>query len=107
MRNMLTSLVLHGKMITSYRRAKALKASADSFFSRLVRINAISKTPADAQRETVRYVKSVLFTEKAWKRVTEELLPKYLSDKNTSFIADYRLWFRKWDAAEEILVKLI
>lgn len=107
MRNMLTSLVLNGKMVTTYRRAIALKASADSFFSRMVKINKNSASEKDAQRELWRFVKSVLYTEKAGKKAIKELLPKFLASNNSSFIADYKLWFRVWDAAEKILVKII
>jgi hypothetical protein len=36
------------------------------------------------------------------------LLPKYLGDnKRTSFVVSYKLWVRKWDSAEKIMLKLI
>jgi ribosomal protein L17 len=36
-----------------------------------------------------------------------ELLPKYLADRRSSYVASYKMGFRKWDASEEIMLKLI
>jgi hypothetical protein len=34
-------------------------------------------------------------------------LPKYVSEKNNSYVASYRMWFRKGDAAEQVMLKLL
>jgi hypothetical protein len=34
-------------------------------------------------------------------------LPKYIANKRSSYIASYKIWFRKWDASEEVMLKLI
>jgi hypothetical protein len=39
---------------------------------------------ATANRESIRYVKSLIFTEKEGKKVINELLPKYLTEGKTS-----------------------
>lgn len=107
MRNMLTNLVEHGKMETTIKRSKSLKAFADHFFARLVRMQK-NKDAKDAKREAIRYVSSVLFTESAGKKVVDELLPRFVDEGiSTWFVSNYKMWFRSWDAAEKVLVKII
>jgi len=106
LRNMLTSLVDNGKMETTIKRSKSLKAFTDHFFARLVRINK-TKDAADAKREMIRYVGSVVYTESAGKKIVNELLPKYLEEGlSTWFVSNYKLWFRSGDGAEKVLVRL-
>ncbi len=91
---MLTNLVTSGYITTTPKRAKVLKAYADHFFARLVKLHA--ERPEDAARESVRYVKSVIWTEDAGKKVVSELVPAYISQSRTSgYIANYKLGFRK------------
>ena len=106
-RNLLTSLITHGEMITTGKRAKVVKAEADKFFARLVRIYSKFEGVA-AKREADRFVKSVLYTEVAGKRAVSEILPKYLDEsRTTGFVSNYKLGFRAGDAAEKVLVKLV
>lgn len=106
LRNMLTNLIQSGKMETTIKRSRSLKAFADSFFSRLVRINTDTDT-TDARRESIRYITSVLYTEDAGKKVLNDLLPRYMDEWKTSwFVRNYKMWFRGWDAAEKVLIKL-
>ncbi len=107
LRNMLTNLVEHGKMETTIKRSKSLKAFADHFFARLVRINK-TKDPKDARREAIRYVTSVVYSETAGKKIVDELIPRYLDEwVSTWFVTNYKMWFRAWDAAEKVLMKLV
>ncbi len=106
LRNMLTNLVENWKMETTIKRSKSLKAFTDHFFSRLVRINT-TRDEKDAKRESIRYVTSVLYTETAGKKVVNELLPRFIQEwKKTWFVHNYKMWFRAWDGAEKVLVKL-
>ncbi len=106
-RNLLTSLILSWKIETTSKRSKALKSFADSFFSRLVRLSRLDDAGA-ATREINKHVEQTLFNDKAGKKVINEILPKFLDNKfTTSFVTNYKLWFRKWDWAEKILVSLI
>ena len=106
-RNLLTSLITHGEMITTGKRAKVVKAEADKVFARLVRIYSKFEGVA-AKREADRFVKSVLYTEVAGKRAVSEILPKYLDEsRTTGFVSNYKLGFRAGDAAEKVLVKLV
>lgn len=94
MRTLLTNLVTSGHIVTTPKRAKVLKAYADHFFARLVRLHA--DRPEDAARESIRYVKSVIWTTDAGKKVTTELVPQYIEQNKTSgYVANYKLGFRK------------
>ncbi len=106
-RQLLTNLVKNGKTTTTPKRAKVLKAEVDSFFARLVKI---TKTldEKSARRECIRFIKSEIYGEAEGKKVLNVLLPKYIADGATSsFVADYKLWFRVGDGVQKILLKLL
>ncbi len=106
-RQMLTNLVKNGKTTTTPKRAKVLKSEVDSFFSNLVRLSK-KLDEKDAKRECIRYIKSIIFGEAEGKKVLNVLLPKYLESWATSsFVADYKLWFRVGDGVQKILLKLL
>jgi len=107
LRNMLTSLVISWNVTTTSKKSKALKSFTDSFFSRLVRLSALTDS-ATSKREINKYVENTLFDENAWKKVVNELLPKFIENKlTTSFVTNYKLGFRKWDWAEKVLVSFV
>lgn len=58
----LTSLVKNGKITTTPKRAKVLKAYADSFFSSLLSLYE-KGDEAYAQREAIRIVKATIYGE--------------------------------------------
>jgi ribosomal protein L17 len=62
LRNFLTSLVAHGQMVTTQKKAQVIKSTANSFFSRLVRMYA-TRDAADARRESIRLIKATIYTE--------------------------------------------
>lgn len=106
-RNLLSSFVEHGRIVTTPKRAKVLKAEADAFFSKLVRTYSRYTDQNEAKRECINIVKAEIFGETAWKRVINVLLPKYVAEKNNSFVTSYKMWYRKWDAAEQVMLKLL
>jgi ribosomal protein L17 len=94
LRTMLTNLVTSGYIVTTPKRAKVLKAYADHFFARLVKLHA--ERPEDAAREGIRYVKSIIWTKDAGQKVIADLVPAYIGQSRTSgYIANYKLGFRK------------
>jgi len=106
-RQLLTNLVKNGKTTTTPKRAKVLKWEVDSFFSHLVRLHK-KLDPKDARRESIRFIKSQIFGEPEGKKVLNILLPKYIEAGNTtSFVADYKLWFRVGDGVQKIMLKLL
>jgi ribosomal protein L17 len=107
MRQLLSNIINSGKVVTTPKRAAVLKSMTDWFFSKLLEITDRSETSEDAKRECIRYVKSVVYWEETWKKVINTLLPKYKEAGNKSFVADYKVWFRVWDASPKIMLKLI
>ena len=107
-RQLLTNLVRNGKITTTSKRAKVLKAYADEFFAGLVENTATYKDEKDARRENIRVIKAEIFSEQEGKKVLETLLPKYVeAGKKSGFVASYRLGYRVGDGAEKILLKLV
>lgn len=106
MRMQLSSLLRAGKLTTTPKRAKVLKAYTDEFFSNL--LNILSKyEEKDARREAIRYVKSVVYGEAEGKKVIETFLPKYQEEKRKSgFTTEFKLGYRVGDAAQKIMLKL-
>ncbi|HKL44364.1 MAG TPA: L17 family ribosomal protein [Candidatus Absconditabacterales bacterium] len=107
LRNLLTSLVKNGKIVTTPKRAKVLKAEADSFFSKLVKTYTRYNEEKESRRECIRIIKSTIYGEDEGKKIINDLLPKYIENKNKSFVSTYKLGYRKGDASEEIMLKLI
>ena len=106
MRMQLSSLIRAGKLTTTPKRAKVLKAFTDSFFSTLLSFDA-KYDEKGALREAIRYVKSVVYGEAEGKKVIGTLLPKYREEKRTSgFTTSYKLGFRVGDAAAKTMLKL-
>lgn len=105
-RNLLTSLVTHGTITTTPKRAKVLKAHADSFFAGIVSLyNSNDQKVAAAQ--AMRMTKSTLFTDEAGKKVLNDLVPVWVQNKKISgFVMDLKLGTRPGDGTEKILVRL-
>lgn len=107
-REMLTNLIKSWKVVTTPKRAKVLKADADSFFSHLIDLSTRYQDEKEGRREAIAYTKSMIFGNQQGKKVVDVYLPKYLDDykKGTSFVSNYKLGWRKGDAVEKIMVKL-
>ena len=104
MRNLLTSFVKYEKITLTPKKAFLLKSMTDKFFSRLLKITN-NLDESSARREVIRYVKSVIFGNDEWKKVVNDLLPRIVSsNKQTWFVSSFKLWQRKWDGAEEVLL---
>lgn len=107
-RVLLTNFLKHGKLSTTQKRARVIKAEADHFFSKLLEIMGRYEDEKEAKREAIRYVTSVIYWEPEGKYVIAVLLPKYLKEgRKTGFVASYNLGFRSWDAAPKVLLKLL
>lgn len=105
-RQMLTNLVRNGKVTTTSKRAAVLKAEADALIGRLIS-NTKNYSEADAKRENIRLIKSVIYSEAEGKKLLNDLLPKFVeSGKMSGFVCNYKLGYRLGDGAEKILVKL-
>lgn len=106
MRMQLSSLIRAGKLTTTPKRAKVLKAYTDEFFSNLMNI-LVRYEEKDATREAIRYVKSVVYGEAEGKKVIDTFLPKYKEENRKSgFTTEYKLGYRVGDASQKIMLKL-
>jgi ribosomal protein L17 len=95
-REMLTNLVRTGRVVTTPKRAKVLKADADSFFAHLIDLSTRYENEKDGRREAVAYTKSIIFGNVEGKKVVDEYLPRYLEEKKrSSFVENYKLGVRK------------
>lgn len=107
MRVLLTNLIKQGKLSTTQKRAKVVKAEMDHFFSKLLEITARFPDEKDARRECIRYTTSIIYGDEG-KKVIDTLLPKYIQEgRKTGFVASYNLGFRFGDAAPKVLLKLL
>jgi ribosomal protein L17 len=79
MRNLLTSLVKHGEITTTPKKAKVLKAYADSFFARLMGNFVKYQQTSDVRRESIRFVKDTIFGNDEGKKVVNDLIPQFRS----------------------------
>ena len=105
-RQMLTNLVRNWKVSTTTKRAAVLKSEADALIARLIS-NVEQYDEKDAKRENIRLIKSIIYSEAEGKKLLNDLLPKYVeSGKKSGFVCTYKLWYRLWDGAEKVLVKL-
>ena len=107
-RVLLTNFLKHGKLSTTQKRSRVIKAETDHFFSKLLEIMGRYQDEKEAKREAIRYVTSLIYGESEGKYVVETLLPKYLKEgRKTGFVASYNLGFRVGDAAPKVLLKLL
>lgn len=107
-RTMLTNFVREGHMTTTAKKAKVIKAEADSFFATLIGMFDRYSDEKDVKREAIRYVKSTIFGEAEGKKVINEILPRLRQEgKKSGFVASYKLGYRMGDGAEKILLRLI
>jgi ribosomal protein L17 len=64
-RNLITSLIISGQIVTTPRKAKILVSSFDKFVSKLVSLKNKYESEQDVKREAIRIVKSVVYSEDA------------------------------------------
>ena len=96
-KNLITSLVLHGRIKTTQSRAKVLA----SRFARMMRV--VHKKD---KREAIRDMPQYCMTEAASKKIVDELKAKY-ENRTSGFTRITRLGLRKGDSASLVLIELI
>ena len=98
LRNLATSLILHGKIQTTGPKANAVQPLVDRIIAKVK-----SKTN---DRESIRYLKTILFDEKAQKKVLQELKVKY-ADRKSGFTRITPLGMRPGDGALKVQIELV
>lgn len=97
LKNLIASLVLHGKIRTTERRAKALSAR----FSRLMRIVRNKET-----KEAIRQMANYCSIDGACRKLLSELKAKY-EKRSSGFTRITRIGVRKGDNATLVQIELV
>ncbi|MGV8145290.1 MAG: 50S ribosomal protein L17 [Alkaliphilus sp.] len=96
LRNLVTSLLKHGKMKTTEAKAKETRRLVEKM------ITLGKRGDLHARRQAVAYMTE----EKVVKSLFEEIAPKY-QDRNGGYTRTLKLGQRKGDAAEEVIIELV
>lgn len=94
-RNFLTSIIKHGQITTTPKRAKVVVSEINHFFSHLLKI--LSKyDEVNAKREMIRFLEKTLWTDEEGKKVMSEYVVKYKDmPSKTNFVTTYKTTLRK------------
>ena len=97
LRNLVTSLVLNEKMVTTEAKAKTLIP----IFDRLV-----IKARNPEKREAIRSIKKVLFGEASQRKFMEEIVPA-LEGRTSGFTTRTKIGFRDGDKAPVVQIAIV
>ena len=97
LRNLVTDLMEHGKVVTTVARAKELRRMADRL---------ITKAKQEDKVKAIREVLAVVTRKDVAYRVVNEIAPKY-KDRNGGYTRLLHYDFRKGDAAPTAIVMLV
>lgn len=92
-RNMMVSLAVHEKVVTTIPKAKELR----KFFDRLMN---------DAKKGRINEVKKEIKDKDAFKKIMTVLVPRY-SSRNSGYTTMVNIGWRKGDSAPLAMVKLV
>ncbi|MCD5410825.1 MAG: 50S ribosomal protein L17 [Clostridiales bacterium] len=96
LRNLVTSLLKHGKMETTEAKAKETRRLVEKM------ITLGKRGDLHARRQAIAFMTE----EKVVKSLFEEIAPKY-QDRNGGYTRTMKLGQRKGDAAEEVIIELV
>lgn len=107
MRTMLTNLIRYGHLTTTEKKSKVLIAYTNRFFAKLASMSANLEASV-AQREIIRWTKSLVYGNDEGKKVVTEMLPTFIQKGlQTAFVTQVKLGKRIGDAAEEVRIEFI
>jgi len=95
-RNLLTSLVLYEKLVTTEAKAKTLKSEIDRVITNAKKGGLVSR----------RYLNSILFDRNAVKKAIEVLVPRY-ENRTSGYTRVTRLGHRVGDGAMKFQIEFI
>ncbi|MFA6427439.1 MAG: 50S ribosomal protein L17 [Candidatus Magasanikbacteria bacterium] len=96
LRALAESLVLHGSIVTTKTKAKALKRVVEPLVTK-----AKKNRPQDRE-----IINSVLYTGKAVKKLIDEIAPKYM-ERRGGYTRMIKIGFRPNDAAEKVKIEFV
>jgi large subunit ribosomal protein L17 len=97
LRNLLTSLVVHEKIITTEKRAKAIAP----LFDRLVTV-----IKGKDEMNAIRSLKKVLFTEEASRKMMGEMKSRF-EKRSSGFTRALKIGFREGDNAPLVRLEIL
>ncbi|WP_456395690.1 50S ribosomal protein L17 [Desulfurobacterium sp.] len=97
LRNLVTDLMEHGKVVTTVARAKELRRLADKV---------ITKAKGDNKVKALREVLTIVTKKDVAFKVVNEIAPKY-EDRNGGYTRLLHYDYRKGDAAPTAIVMLV
>jgi len=97
LRNLVTDLIEHGKVVTTVARAKELRRLAD---------RVINKAKQEDKVKAIREVLSIVTKKDVAYKLVNEIAPKY-ADRNGGYTRLLHYDFRKGDAAPTAIVMLV
>ncbi|KXB56632.1 50S ribosomal protein L17 [Gemelliphila asaccharolytica] len=106
LRNLVTALMVHGRIETTVTRAKEVRSIAEKM------ITLGKKGDLTARRTAAKYIQPVAVetaegkTQLALKKLFEEVAPKY-QDRNGGYTRILRVGPRHGDAAETAIIELV
>lgn len=96
LRNLATSLITHGRIITTLPKAKDIKPFVEKLITRA----------KNKSLHNIRIIDGVLYTEEAKKRLFDVISPK-LATRNGGYTRIYKYGFRKGDAGARAIIEII
>lgn len=96
LRNLVTSLLKHGRIETTETRAKETKRMAEKM------ITLAKRGDLHARRQVLAYV----YDESTVKKLFDEIAPKY-DDRNGGYTRVLKLGPRRGDASEMVIIELL
>ncbi|ADY72880.1 50S ribosomal protein L17 [Desulfurobacterium thermolithotrophum DSM 11699] len=97
LRNLVTDLIEHGKVVTTVARAKELKRLADKV---------INKAKQEDKVKAIREVLTIVTRKDVAYKLVNEIAPKY-ANRNGGYTRLLHYSFRKGDAAPTAIVMLV
>jgi large subunit ribosomal protein L17 len=96
LRGLATSLILHGRIVTTLPKAKDIKPYVEKLITR-----AKNKT-----LHNIRYIDGILYTDDAKKKLFDVIAPK-MATRNGGYARIYKYGFRKGDGGARAIIEII
>ena len=96
-RNLITNLIIYGKIKTTSKKAKFIQPKIERVISKVKQYDTVN---------AIRYLNKIVTIENASRKMMEVYKPKY-KDKKSGFTQIYKIGYRQGDNAEIVQIKLI
>lgn len=107
-RNMITSLLVEKRITTTPKKAKVIKHEVEKLFSRLVKTYNRYSEEEVSKREVKKILNSIVYNKNIIDEIANERVANYIENNKSSwFVRNYRVWYRKGDAVEKIMLELV